>query len=104
MLVMLSPSVSTPDKLKSLLDRGGNRTCDLWFASPTLFQLSCVQYEIKSVRVGDISEHSLVPLISACYFESQYNSYIDECEKYRKVEETLQIGCIRVTSQISNTI
>ena len=40
-------------KLKRLLDRSGNRTCDLWFASPMLYQLS---YEVKSVRVGDISE------------------------------------------------
>ena len=60
MFVMLSLSVSTPGKLKSLLDGGGNRTCDLWFASPLLYQLS---YEVKSVRVGDISELSLVPSI-----------------------------------------
>ena len=53
MFVMLSLSVSTPGKLKSLLDRGGNRTHDLWFASPMLSQLS---YEVKSVRVCDISE------------------------------------------------
>jgi hypothetical protein len=33
MFVMLSLSVSTPGKSKSLLDRGGNRTLDLWFAS-----------------------------------------------------------------------
>ena len=29
MVVMLSLSMFTPDKLKSLLDRGGNRTRDL---------------------------------------------------------------------------
>ena len=34
---------------------GGNRTRDLWDTSPMLCQLS---YEIKSVRVGDISESS----------------------------------------------
>jgi hypothetical protein len=61
MFVMLSLSVSTPGKLKSLLDRGcWNRTRDLWFANPMSYQLS---YEVKSVRVGDISELSLVPSI-----------------------------------------
>ena len=38
-------------------DHGGNRTRDLWDTSPILYQLS---YEVKSVRVGDISELSLV--------------------------------------------
>ena len=59
-VLMLSLSVSTLGKLKSLLDSGGNRTCDLWFASPMIYQLN---YEVKSVRVGDISEPSLVPSI-----------------------------------------
>jgi hypothetical protein len=45
--------VSTPGKLKSLLDRGWNRTLDLWL----LYQLS---YEVKSVRVRDILELSLL--------------------------------------------
>ena len=54
-------SVSTPSKLKRLPDHGGNRTRDLWDTSPMLFQLS---YAVKSVRVGDISELSLVPSIS----------------------------------------
>jgi hypothetical protein len=36
MFVMLSLSVSTLGKLKSLLDRGGNRTRDLWVPSPML--------------------------------------------------------------------
>ena len=36
-------------------DHGGNRTRDLWDTSPILYQLS---YEVKSVRVGDISESS----------------------------------------------
>ena len=58
MFVMLSLSMSTPGKMKSLLDRGGNRTHDLWFANPMLCQLS---YEVKSVRVDHISELSLVP-------------------------------------------
>ena len=61
MFVMLSLSVSTPGKLKSLLDRGcWNRTRDLWFANPMSHQLS---YEVNSVRVGDISELSLGPSI-----------------------------------------
>ena len=34
MFVKLSLSESTPGMLKRLLDRSGNRTCDLWFASP----------------------------------------------------------------------
>ena len=42
----------TPGKLKNQPDHGGNRTRDLWFASPMLYQLS---YEVKSVRVFDIS-------------------------------------------------
>ena len=45
-------------------DHGGNRTRDLWFASPMLYQLS---YEVKSVRVFDISELSLAPSISVCF-------------------------------------
>ena len=51
---------STPGKLKSLPDHGGNRTCNLWDTSPMLHQLSC---EVKSVQVGDISELRLVPSI-----------------------------------------
>ena len=56
-----SECISTPGKLKNLPDHSGNRTRDLWFASPMLCQLS---YEVKSVRVCDISELSLVPSIS----------------------------------------
>ena len=63
MFVMLSLSVSTPDKLKSLLDHGGNQTRDLWFASPVLYQLS---YEVKSVRVRGISELSLANVSAQC--------------------------------------
>ena len=40
---------------------GGNRTFDLWNTSPMLCQLS---YAVRSVRVCDISELSLVPSIS----------------------------------------
>ena len=47
-------------KLKSLPDHGGSRTRDLWDTSSMLCQLS---YEFNSVRVGDISELSLVPSI-----------------------------------------
>ena len=50
-------------KLKNQPDHGGNRTRDLWFASPMLYQLS---YEVKSVRVFDISELNLAPSISVC--------------------------------------
>ena len=58
-------TVHTPDKLKSLLNRGGNRInprdlgllvlCSTYGATPTA-------YEVKSVRVGDISEVSLQSL------------------------------------------
>ena len=40
---------------------GGNRTYDLWNTSPMLCQLS---YAVRSVRVCDISELSLVPSTS----------------------------------------
>ena len=46
---------------ESLADHGENRTRDLWDTSPILCQLS---YVVKSVRVGDISELSLVSSIS----------------------------------------
>ena len=64
--VMLSLSVFIRSKLKSLLDCGGNRTRDIWFASPMLYQLS---YEVKSVSVGDISELSLVPSILVFFYD-----------------------------------
>ncbi len=51
-------------KLKNQPDHGGNRTRDLWFASPMLYQLS---YEVKPVRVFDISELNLSPSISVCF-------------------------------------
>ena len=54
-----SECISTPGKLKNQPDHGGNRTRDLWFGSPMLSQLN---YEVKSVRVCDISELSLVPI------------------------------------------
>ena len=47
--------------LKSMPVHGGNRTYDLWNTSPMLCQLS---YAVRSVRVCDISEQNLVPLIS----------------------------------------
>ena len=50
--------------LKSLPYHGGNRIGNLWDTSPMLWQLS---YKVKSVRVGDISELSLVPSISIMY-------------------------------------
>ncbi len=53
------------EQAEKLFDRGGNRTRGLWFASPMLPQLS---YEVKSVRVCDISELSLVPSISVSFY------------------------------------
>ena len=49
--------------LKNMPGHGGNRTYgyDLWNTSPMLCQLS---YAVRSVRVCDISEPSLVPSIS----------------------------------------
>ena len=40
---------------------GGSRTYDLWNTSPMLWQLS---YAVRSVRVCDILELSLVPSIT----------------------------------------
>ena len=56
MLVLIFSECVHTGQAKKWLDRGGNRTRDLWFASPMLCQLS---YEVKSVRVCDISEFSL---------------------------------------------
>ena len=47
--------------LKNVPGHGWNRTYDLWNNSPMLCQLS---YAVRSVRVCDISELSLVPSIS----------------------------------------
>ena len=44
--------------LKNMPGHGGIRTYDLWNANPMLCQLS---YAVRSVRVYDISELSLVP-------------------------------------------
>ena len=46
--------------LKNMPGHGGIRTDDLWNTSPMLCQLS---YAVRSVRVYDISELSLVPSI-----------------------------------------
>jgi hypothetical protein len=53
--VMLFLSVFTPGKLKSLLDRGGNRTSDLWFASPILYPVwkVCIARRISPARNFD---------------------------------------------------
>ena len=67
-LICYSECASTPGRLKSLPDHGGNRTRDLWDTSPMLCQLS---YEAKSVRVCGISELSLVPSISM-YFKNVF--------------------------------
>ena len=47
--------------LKNMPGQGGNRTYDLWNTNPMPCQLS---YAVRSVRVCDISELSLVPSIS----------------------------------------
>ena len=47
--------------LKNMPGHGGNRTYDLWKTSPMLCHL---RYAVRSVRVCDISELSLVPSIS----------------------------------------
>ena len=47
--------------LKNMPGHGGNRTYDLLNTSPMLCQLS---YAVRTVRVCDISELSLVPSIS----------------------------------------
>ena len=47
--------------LKNMPDHGGNQTYDLWNANPMLCQLS---YAVRSVRVYDNSELSLVPSIT----------------------------------------
>ena len=47
--------------LKNMPGHGGNRTYDIWNTSPMVSQLS---YAVRSVRVCDISELSLVPSIS----------------------------------------
>ena len=47
--------------LKNMPGHSGNRTYDLWNTRPMLCQLS---YAVRSVRVCDISELSLVPSIS----------------------------------------
>ena len=47
--------------LKNMPGHGGNRTYDIWKTSPMLCQLC---YAVRSVRVCDISELSLVPSIS----------------------------------------
>ncbi len=54
-----SECISAPGKLENQPDHGGNRTRDLWFASPMLCQLS---YEVKLVRVCHISKLSLKEL------------------------------------------
>ena len=38
-------------------DHGGNRTYDLWNASPVLYQLS---YAVRSVRVYDVFDINLI--------------------------------------------
>ena len=46
--------------LKNMPGHGGNRNYDLWNTSPMLCQLS---YTVRTVRVSDISEQNIVPMI-----------------------------------------
>ena len=46
---------TTPGKLKNQPDHGGNRTRDLWFASPMLYQLSYYNknsYHIRNILIS----------------------------------------------------
>ena len=47
-----SECASTPGKLKSLPDHGGNRTRDLWDTSPMLYQLS---YEVNLTSIQKVA-------------------------------------------------
>ena len=62
-----SESISTLGKLRNMPEYDGNRTYDLWYASPTFRRQS---YAVTSVRVRDISE--LSPLSFAQY---QFNHH-----------------------------
>ena len=57
--------ISTSDKLKSLPDQVGNRTCVLWFTSPMLYQLS---YKVQLVQIGDILELNLTSSFNISMF------------------------------------
>ena len=75
--------------MKNMPGHGGIRTYDLWNASPMLCQLS---YAVRSVRVYDISELSLVPSIPM-YHNSSFNTtlVLKELEsvlKYHILEPT----------------
>ena len=62
MFVMLLLSVYPHrENLKNIPGHNGNRTYDIWITSPMFCQLS---YAVRSVRVCDISELSLVPSTS----------------------------------------
>ena len=96
-----SECISTLGKLKNLPDHGGNRTRDLWF--PMLCQLS---YEVKSVRVCDISELSLVLTtegILKFFFRKPINSYLLTAKEFLR-EATMYLkrfGLPRVITHMS---
>ena len=71
---------------------GGNQTRDLWDTRPMLYQLS---YEVKSVRVGDISEPSLVPSISIydLYIYIYIYIYIYQYMIYHYCVQQNEISC-----------
>ena len=94
---------STPGRLKSLLGHGGNRTLDLWYPSPMLCQLS---YKVKSVRVGDISELSLVHSTSVYSKIWYFLCVLVLCTQVNMMfvqKEYIHIEGTRLSSEISPT-
>ena len=74
--------------LENMPGHGGIRTYDLWNTSPMLCQLS---YSVRTVRVCDISELSLVPSISVHIYAficsmPFISQELDSVPKYRILE------------------
>ena len=76
-----SEFISTPGKLKNMPYQGGNRTYDLWNASPMLCQLS---YAVRSVWVCDILKLNLIMIfiMSWCCV----SKILDPISKYHMLE------------------
>ena len=88
MTFVVAKSISTPHKLKNMLDQGGSRTHDLCNASPMLCCFS------RSVLACDISK---LNLISSEYMTLKHHDYIkdyvdikelDSFPKYHILEPT----------------
>ena len=70
MSVILSLCVSTPGKLKSVLDRGGNRTRNLWCAGPMLYQLSYVRGQVGSIIFDKLPSRTVaMALCTVCLIQ-----------------------------------